>query len=106
MTPREKVLEMKNVIKLAAIGIVALGMGAASTSAFAAGCLTNQNQMVTPSLTDNLMAESGSTATALPAPFDVAQYRALLAKGNTCPTTQQSLPLDQQQSYHGSAFAR
>jgi hypothetical protein len=97
---------MKNVIKLAAVGIVALGMGAASTSAFAAGCLYNQNQMVTPSLTDNLMAESGSTATALPAPYDVAQYNALLAKGNTCPTTQQSLPLDQQQPNHGAAFTR
>jgi hypothetical protein len=97
---------MKNGIKLAAVGIVALGMGAASTSAFAAGCLTYQNQMVTPSLTDNLMAESGSTATALPATYDVAQYRALLAKGNTCPTTQQSLPLDQQQQNQGAAFAR
>jgi hypothetical protein len=96
---------MQNIVKLAGVAIVALGMGAASTSAFAMGCLTNQNQMVTPSLSDNVMATYGSTASALPAPYDVAQYNALLAKGNACPTTQQSLPLDQQQSDRGSFYA-
>lgn len=91
---------MKNVIKLAAVGIVALGMGAASTSAFAMGCLTNQSQMVTPSLSDTLLAATGNSTTVQP-----PNQEALLAKGNVCPTTLQSLPLDQQQSSQGSFYA-
>lgn len=96
---------MRNIVKLAGVAVVALGMGAASTSAFAMGCLTNQRQMVTPSLSADLMAISGGTASALPPPYDVARYNELLAKGNACPTTQQSLPLDEEQTYRGSVYS-
>ena len=95
---------MQKIALLTGAVVMALGMGAASTSAFAMGCLTNQNKMPTPSLSDNLMAISGGTASALPAPYDVGRYNALVAKGNACPTTEQSLPLDQRSSYRGSVY--
>jgi hypothetical protein len=53
--------------------------------------------MVTPSLSDNLMAISGGTASALPAPYNVAEYNALLARGNSCATTEQSLSVQPSQ---------
>jgi len=90
---------MQNIVKLASVLVVAMGMGAASTSAFAMGCLNNQAAMVTQSLTANTISQApggGGSATALPPAYNIGHYNALLAEGNACPTTEQSLPLDQQ----------
>ena len=91
---------MQKLALFAGAVVMALGVGAASSSAFAMGCLDNQNQMVTPSLSLSVMpAPSGNgTDTNGTTAFDVAQYNALLAKGNACPSTEQSLPFGQQQT--------
>jgi hypothetical protein len=98
---------MRKIALLAGATIMALGLGAASSSAFAMGCLTSQDQMVTPSLTANTISEAPSTggsATALPPAYNIAEYNTLVAKGNACPTTEQSLPIGQQQSNQGFVY--
>jgi len=96
---------MQKLALFAGAVVMALGVSAASSSAFAMGCLDNQNQMVTPSLTDSLMPTTGGngTGSAGNVAYDVGAYNALLAKGNTCSTTQQSLPSDQQRHVHQDA---
>ena len=60
---------MQKLALFAGAVVMALGVSAASSSAFAMGCLDNQNQMVTPSLTDSLDAvKTGSTPATEPVP--------------------------------------
>jgi hypothetical protein len=92
-------IKMQKLALFAGAVVMALGVSAASSSAFAMGCLDNQSNMVAPSLVANFISSApggAGAASALPPAYDVSQYNADLAKGNACSTTQQSLPLDQQ----------
>ena len=82
-------------------GLVAtvVGLGAVSTSgsAFAAGCLTNQDALPQLSLShDAAVPEAGFG-------YDKDSYDAALAKGNTCGTTQQSAPVSPTDNSQSSA---
>lgn len=83
---------MRKFIVLTSAVVMALGVGAASSSAFAMGCLINQENLPPISLAQSAMVPNAGFE------YDKAAYDAALAKGNACPGTQQSQPVSAVQS--------
>jgi nickel-dependent lactate racemase len=90
---------MRKFIVLTSAVVMALGVGAASSSAFAMGCLTNQASLPPISLAQSAMVTNAGFE------YDKATYDANLAKGNACSATQQSQPVSVVQS-NGNTRAR
>jgi hypothetical protein len=78
---------MRKLSLLAGAVALAIGCGGAASSAFAAGCLTNQEQLPPMSLTHDAMIDGAGFG------YDKGAYDAELAKGNSCAVTQQSQPV-------------
>lgn len=78
---------MRKSLLLAGVAALTVGLGAASSSAYAMGCLTNQEALPFMSLShDDMVPDAGFG-------YDKDAYDAALAKGNACSTTQQSQPV-------------
>jgi hypothetical protein len=91
---------MRKLIVLTGAVVMALGVGAASSSAFAMGCLTNQENLPPMTLAQSAMVPNAGYE------YDKGAYDAALAKGNACPATQQSQPVSDVENMNGKTRAR
>jgi hypothetical protein len=92
---------MRNVYLMAGLVATAIGLSAVSTgSAFAMGCLTNQENLPGVSLTNNPMVPNEGFG------YDKTDADAAIAKGNTCSTTEQSQAVSDIQSPDARSHAR
>ena len=76
-----------SVLSTMMIAVIGVGALSGASSAFAADCLTNQSALPPISLSQDSMIPNAGFG------YDKDAYDAALAKGNACPTTQQSQPV-------------
>jgi hypothetical protein len=92
---------MRKISLFGGIVVLTLGMAAVSTagSAFAMGCLDNQDSLPAISLSHNGLTPGAGFG------YDKDGYDAAIAKGNACPATEQATPVSDTQLRNGKSRA-